>query len=51
MMLDLGDPDQTAEIVPDGGSGIDEGIHRLLEGFAIRLTATVEEECIHDVTE
>jgi len=50
MASDLEGPDWTAEIAPDGGSGIDEGIRRILEGFGICLTATVEEERIHDVT-
>lgn len=43
MASDLEVPDQTAEIKPDGGSGIDEGIRRVLEGFGIRLTTIVEE--------
>ena len=51
MMLDLGDPDRTAEFAPNGGSGINRELSCVLEGFGIRLTATVEEECIHDVTE
>lgn len=50
MALDLEDPDRTAEIVLHGGSGIDEGIRHILEGFGIRLTTMVEEECIHGVT-
>lgn len=40
-----------AKIAPDGGSGIDEGIRLILEGFGICLTAMVEEESIHTVTE
>lgn len=40
-----------SEITPDGGSGIDEGIHCILEGFGIHLTTNVEEEHIHNVTE
>ena len=51
MALDLGDSDQMVEIMPDGGSRINEGIHCVLEGFGICLTTIVEEECIHDVTE
>ena len=51
MASDLGDPDLTAEIAPDGGSRIDEGIRRVLKGFGIHLTATVEERLIHDITE
>jgi len=39
------------EIVPNGGSGIDRELSRILNGFGIHLTATVEEECIHGVTE
>ena len=51
MALDLEAPDRTTEIKPDGGSRIDEVIRHVLEGFGIWLTATVEEEHIHDVTE
>ena len=51
MASDLEALDQTDEITPDGGSGIDEGICCILEGFRIHLTAMVEEEHIHDVTE
>ena len=51
MALDLGDSNRAAEIAPDGGSRIDEGIRRVSEGFGICLTATVEEKRIHDVTE
>lgn len=40
--LDLGDPDRMAEIVPDGGSGIDKGICHVLEGFGIFFTAMME---------
>ena len=51
MTLDLGDPDQMAKITPDGRSRIDEGMSHDLEGFGICLTAMVEEDFIHDVTE
>lgn len=51
MASDLEAPDRTTKITPNGGSRIDEGICRVLEGFGIRLNATVEEEPIHDVTE
>ena len=51
MALDLGDPDRTAEIALDEGRKINEGTHHVLEGFGICLTATVEEERIHDITE
>jgi len=34
-----------------GRSGIDRELSHVLKGFEIFLTATVEEECIHDVTE
>jgi len=50
MALDLGDSDRTAEIMPDGGREIYEGICHILEGFGIRLTTTVEEEHIHDIS-
>jgi len=43
MVLDLEALDWMDEIVPDGGSGINEGIQRVLEGFGIRLTTMVEE--------
>lgn len=43
MASDLEAPDRTAKIASDGGSGIDEGKRRVLEGSGIRLTATVEE--------
>lgn len=33
MVSDLEGSDQTAEIVPNGGSGIDKGIRRVLEGI------------------
>ena len=32
-------------------SGIDGELSRVLKGFGVHLTATVEEECIHGVTE
>ena len=40
-----------AEIAPDGGSGIDRGLSRILKGFGVCLTTTVEKEHIPDVTE
>ena len=51
MTSDLEGLDRTAEIMPDGGSGIDKELSRILKGFGIHLTTTVEEECIHGVIE
>ena len=51
MVSDLEGLDQTAKIVSNGGSGIDRELSHVLKGFGIRLTATMEEECIHNVTE
>ena len=35
MALDLETPDRTIENVPDGGSGINEGMSHDLEGFEV----------------
>lgn len=51
MASDLEGLDRTTEIALDGGSRIDREISRVLKRFGIRLTTTVEEERIHDVTE
>ena len=50
MASDLEGPDQTTEIAHDGGRGIDRELSRILKGFGIFLTATMEEECIYGVT-
>ena len=50
MASDLEALDWTAENAPDGGSGINKGIRRILERFGVCLTTTVEKEFIHDVT-
>ena len=51
MASDLEGPNRMAEIAPDGGSIIDRELSRVLKGFGICLTAMVEKERIHDVTE
>jgi hypothetical protein len=51
MALDLEGPDRTAEIAPDGRSGIDRELSRVLKDLESDLTATVEEDSFHDVTE
>jgi len=42
MALDLGDPNWTAEITPNGGSETDERMSHDLVGFKVHLTAMVE---------
>jgi len=51
MASDLEGPDQMAEIAPDGGSGIDRELSRVLKVFGICLTTIVEEEHIHGVAD
>jgi len=51
MALDLGDSDWMVEIAPNGGRRTDRELSHVLKGFGICLTAAVEKERIHDVTE